>query len=1121
MVKVNDCVMRKFLAIAIIISIFIVGCSSEVKHEFNSCKKSLYKALSAFFSEQTRTYVEQDKYIYWHEGDCLTVFYADNVNNEYQFEGQTGDNGGTFTIVESGTSNATMTLNRIYAVYPYDSAATIAQSGDISYHLPTAQNYAKDSFGVGANTMVAATESVDDTELYFSNLCGYLKIKLYGNILVKSIELKGNAGEKIAGLATIAVSSDGLPTVSMNQDASKSIVLNCDDGVAIGSKAEKATTFWFVVPPITFAEGITITVTSTNDEVFEKSTNKPVVIDRNVIHPMAAFEVIGERSIEEVVRQTIDPIFNQCASVEEFKSYIDQIAEIDGVAEVGSSESVVYAVLDNGFTIAWGEKPEWPASADYISETFTQAEAMLKVQQNSSSHDFLGQNLASNKKLKVGILNQTSNDNTLQHPEMRDKFEILKTKFEKAGFEVYIVNHEQLSFEFFWTYFFNFDVILWHTHGLDVQESHPWFMCKTVEKKWCTSFDDSKGKGHYVEKNGTTYQMISENYLKCSPHKFGRGSIIFAAVCGSLKDDKKIVADVLINQKGASTYLGYDNTTCAASHASVAFFNSMLQGMTAMEAYEHLDEKYKEEDCEARPNLDPPQPAHTAKLHLIGNKDLCIVHPQVITNDAIVDGGMVTFNGVVTGWNDEIVGNVGFVWSMDSQIPTIESGCKYNVVDLKPSDSENNTTYDITKREIGFVFKQPYSYRAYAQVGGEYIYGDVRTFEPEQANNIIYYTTTDDNPIAIKDSYYLNILSNTYTDGVGMIVCGSDVVELKYAHFNSIVNLKTIVLPNSITSISNYGFRGCTALEEVVLPEKLTKLSKELLRNCTSLKRVNIPEGVTIFEGNVFEGCTSLESIRLPESIADLGGYAFKDCTSLKDVNLPDGITYIGGSTFCNCTSLERIIIPKSVTIFESYAFAYCSALEYIEIPDGVTKIGSCVFTDCSSLKEIYIPDSVVDLYPNSFENCTSLARVKLSRNLVRIESYLFHNCTSLTSIEIPDSVTSIGADAFENCTSLKSVTIPDGIERIGNRAFKDCSGPDEITIPASVIRLGVSAFDWPNLKVVHMKPITPPAEMFYPFGYSKEPRVKVYVPSQSRDAYYWQRYSYFQFGAVYNVIGE
>ena len=103
----------------------------------------------------------------------------------------------------------------------------------------------------------------------------------------------------------------------------------------------------------------------------------------------------------------------------------------------------------------------------------------------------------------------------------------------------------------------------------------------------------------------------------------------------------------------------------------------------------------------------------------------------------------------------------------------------------------------------------------------------------------------------------------------------------------------------------------------------------------------------------------------------------------------------------------------------------------------------------------------------------------------------------------------------------LAEFNIPDGIERIANRAFKDCSGPDEITIPASVIRLGVSAFDWPNLKVVHMKPITPPNEMYYPFGYPKEPRVNVYVPSQSRDAYYWQRYSDFQFGTIYTVIRE
>ena len=1102
MVKVNDCVMRKFLAITIIVSAFIVGCSKRESSEASSSKHASYKPLTAYFGEETRTYVEQDKYIRWHEDDSLSVFYGDDVNNRYKFEGQTGDNGGTFTVVDSGAPSATMTLDRIYAVYPYNTAAAISQSGDIKYYLPAVQNYAKDSFGAAANTMVATTESVDDTELFFSNLCGYLKIKLYGNILVKSIELKGNAGEKIAGHATITASRDVLPTIAMSEDASNSIVLDCGDGVAVGSKAEMATTFWFVVPPITFSEGITITITSISDEVFEKSTTNSVVIERNIVHPMAAFGVYGERSIEEVVRQTIDPIFDQCASVEEFKSYIDQIAEIDGVAEVGSSESVVYAVLDNGFTIAWGEKPEWPASVDYMYDTFAQAEAMLKVQQNSSSHDFLGQNLASNKKLKVGILNQTSNDNTLQHPEMRLKFEKLKADFEKAGFEVFIVNHEQLSFEFFWTYFFGFDVILWHAHGIDIElSSHRWFMCKTEENKWWTSFDDSKGQGHYVEKNGTTYQMISENYLKRSPHKFGRGSIIFAAVCGSLKDNKKIVADVLINQKGASTYLGYDNITCKASYASVDFFNNMLQGMTAIEAYEHLDTNYKVEKC------------HDARLHLEGNVNLCIVHPQVITNEAIVDGGVVTMSGEISGWNDYISGDVGFVWATHS----IEEGSEYELtvehcegkaVVYSEEDSKPNSAFTFTTTEpqpnapSPFVSGSMYVCRAYAKVHNNYVYGEERLFVVDGGNNIIYYETTDGNVTGpnvggrVGDA---KVLSNTYVAGVGVIVCDKDI--------------------SNITM--NDGFRNNSTVKSVILPESLTIIGNGAFQNCQALEKINIPDGVTSIGDYAFRTCSVLGNVTLPSTLTYMGYDCFLECHCLTEIEIPDSVTTLGRYAFCGCKQLEKIKLSNSLTTIEQYTLAYCVALENIEIPDGVTKIESYVFTDCSSLKEIYIPDSVVDLYFHSFENCTSLARVKLSRNLVRIESYLFHNCTSLTSIEIPDSVTSIGVDAFENCTSLKSVTIPDGIERIGNRAFKDCPGPDEITIPASVIRLGVSAFDWPNLKVVHMKPITPPAEMYYPFGYSKEPRVKVYVPAQSYDAYYRQRYSDFMFGAVYQLYKE
>ena len=55
-----------------------------------------------------------------------------------------------------GTGND---LNRHYALYPYSSDITITEKGVITATLPAGQSYAENSFGLGANTMVAVTEN--------------------------------------------------------------------------------------------------------------------------------------------------------------------------------------------------------------------------------------------------------------------------------------------------------------------------------------------------------------------------------------------------------------------------------------------------------------------------------------------------------------------------------------------------------------------------------------------------------------------------------------------------------------------------------------------------------------------------------------------------------------------------------------------------------------------------------------------------------------------------------------------------------------------------------------------------------------------------------------------------
>ena len=283
--------MKRFLLLAIAALAF-VGCNNTFEDEGNArFEQTTLPTLIAGFEEDTRTYVEQDTYLRWHADDRLTIFYGNTMNRQYRFNGKSGDNSGSFSHIPSGNIETGNSFDHIYAVYPYDATISLDDiNKSMSLTLPAEQTYAEDSFGRGANTMVAVTENLEDTFLSFKNVGGYLKIRLYGEGTVKSIELRGNNGEKISG-ATIAMTYGETPQLTMATGATGSITLDCGSGVMLSSDAENPTEFWVVVPPTEFNKGITISVTNAYNTVFEKSTSNKIVVERNIIQPMSAVEV--------------------------------------------------------------------------------------------------------------------------------------------------------------------------------------------------------------------------------------------------------------------------------------------------------------------------------------------------------------------------------------------------------------------------------------------------------------------------------------------------------------------------------------------------------------------------------------------------------------------------------------------------------------------------------------------------------------------------------------------------------------------------------------------------------------------------------------------------------------
>lgn len=268
----------------------IVACSDKELEEVLLDKGTLFASMESIYA--TRTSMDQNNNVIWSEEDEIVAFLNTTLSARYQIKEQyVGTTFGGFSEVDASGNNAGLDpgqkIDHNVVLYPYsdqvwcvkNDSSTPEKTYKLNVLLPETQNYAENSFGNGAFPMVAVSS---DIRFAFKNICGGVKLQFKGVDKIKSIKLEGLAEEAVSGKSSVIVYADGsAPTITMAATASKSVTLDCGDGVQLNETTP--TEFIIAVPPVTFASGMKITVTDTDGLSKTLTNNSSNTIKRSTL----------------------------------------------------------------------------------------------------------------------------------------------------------------------------------------------------------------------------------------------------------------------------------------------------------------------------------------------------------------------------------------------------------------------------------------------------------------------------------------------------------------------------------------------------------------------------------------------------------------------------------------------------------------------------------------------------------------------------------------------------------------------------------------------------------------------------------------------------------------------
>ena len=237
--------------------------------------------------------------------------------------------------------------------------------------------------------------------------------------------------------------------------------------------------------------------------------------------------------------------------------------------------------------------------------------------------------------------------------------------------------------------------------------------------------------------------------------------------------------------------------------------------------------------------------------------------------------------------------------------------------------------------------------------------------------------------------------------------------------FENCINLKSIVLPDSITNV-NINLKNCRSFHYLRIPRSVTSIS---------FSYENCPLDLEIESGNTqYMSENGGVYMIYPNTTGRLLWYVNNSCTSF----IVDTCVYrIAENAFWNAKNLEYVKFEGSNSP-NQYSEHYVSIGYY---NNDLNTFKNCPLKEVELNRYIRrrIEDSIYDNY-DVFQNNKTLEKVTLGSNVTSFYDNMFDGCSNLSTVVAESEITYVGVHAFRG-TKWAEINSENGVTYLGNYA--------------------------------------------------------------------------------------